>query len=128
MTNNQLLFDTNMIIDYLRGRGPHLEMLNSEDIGFISFITVGELYAGLKDKKEQREVQKALKKFKIVMANEKICEVATELVEKFTLSHHMLLLDALIAATAIGYNFTVVTQNTKHFSMIPDLKLYKFKS
>jgi len=32
--------------------------------------------------------------------------------------------DILIAATALHYDLTLLTQNRRHFSRIPDLKLY----
>jgi len=34
-------------------------------------------------------------------------------------------LDTLIAATALHHDLTLTTQNTRHFSRIPDLKLYQ---
>ena len=34
-------------------------------------------------------------------------------------------LDLLIAATALYYDLTLVTHNTRHFSRITDLKLYQ---
>jgi predicted nucleic acid-binding protein len=34
--------------------------------------------------------------------------------------------DAVIAATALHYNLTLLTFNRRHFERIPDLRLYEF--
>jgi predicted nucleic acid-binding protein len=35
--------------------------------------------------------------------------------------------DIVLAATALHHNLTVLTRNTRHFSRIPNLKLYQSK-
>jgi len=52
--------------------------------------------------------------------------LALTLLEKYTLSHHLLILDALIAATVIENKLTLVTGNYKHFSMIKKLPAQKW--
>lgn len=43
--------------------------------------------------------------------------------ELFYLSHGLILPDALIAATAMEHNLKLYTRNTRHFRMIPELKV-----
>ncbi len=53
---------------------------------------------------------------------------AIRLMEELGLSHGMQMGDALIAATALEYQLTVLTCNVKHFKAIPNLTIEKFAS
>lgn len=55
-----------------------------------------------------------------------ITERATTLMESLSLSHGLQLGDALIAATALEHNLTVLTANTKHFAAIDSLRVERF--
>ncbi len=48
-------------------------------------------------------------------------------IEEYTLSSGLRAGDAIIAATAIENNMTLVSSNAKHFRVIKDLKLKVFK-
>jgi predicted nucleic acid-binding protein len=48
-------------------------------------------------------------------------------VERYCLSHSLYLADALIAATAEYCGDTLVTGNTKHYSVIPEIQVKAFK-
>jgi predicted nucleic acid-binding protein len=54
-----------------------------------------------------------------------IAQKAIELIDPFSNSHGLLLADAIIAATALEYDLTLITDNTKHFQFIKGLKLLK---
>jgi predicted nucleic acid-binding protein len=47
--------------------------------------------------------------------------------EKLALSHGLQLGDALIAATGIEHQLTLLTANTKHFSVVDGLQLERFE-
>ena len=49
------------------------------------------------------------------------------LIDQFALSHSMRLADALIGATALEYNLTLLTANVKHFQAIDGLRLEGFE-
>jgi hypothetical protein len=49
------------------------------------------------------------------------CATALELFAKLHLSHSLGLLDAVIAATAIGAGASLCTFNVKHFRAVPGL-------
>jgi predicted nucleic acid-binding protein len=48
-------------------------------------------------------------------------------VEQHFLSHSMQLADALIGATAIAYGNPVLTGNDKHYKVLKDLKIKRFR-
>ena len=49
-----------------------------------------------------------------------------QLIDTYALSHSVQLGDALIAATALEHNLTVLTANTKHFGSIDRLRIEAF--
>lgn len=56
-----------------------------------------------------------------------ICQRAVELIDRLALSHGMRLADALIGATAIEHQATLITANVKHFGAINGLNIEAFK-
>ena len=49
-------------------------------------------------------------------------------VEQHFLSHSMQLADALIGATAIAYGIPILTGNDKHYKVMKDLQIKRFRS
>lgn len=122
----QYLLDTSIIVDYLRKNKKAASFLSSLEKPLISVITAGEVYQGCRNKKELKEVKETLSFFNIIPINETISQLSLELLEKHTLSFGLLIIDSLIAATAIKNNLTLITANVKHFKMIKTLKLEKW--
>ncbi|GAA4792015.1 hypothetical protein GCM10023231_19950 [Olivibacter ginsenosidimutans] len=60
----------------------------------------------------------------IIHTDNEISTVALQLIEKYTLSHHLDVPDAFIATTAIVKGISLYTLNLKHFKYIDGLKLY----
>ena len=122
-----ILCDTNIIIEVLKGKQKTIELV--EKIGInqltISSITEMELYFGSFNKTEMRLIQKYIRLLPIVHINNEISIKAVELIEKFATSHKLTIPDALIAATVINENYTLLTMNIKDFKFIPGLKLYE---
>jgi predicted nucleic acid-binding protein len=122
-----ILCDTNIIIEVLKGKQKTIELV--EKIGInqltISSITEMELYFGAFNKTEMRLIQKYIRLLPIVHINNEISIKAVELIEKFATSHKLTIPDALIAATVINENYTLLTMNIKDFKFIPGLKLYE---
>ncbi len=48
-------------------------------------------------------------------------------VERHYLSHSLKLADALIGATAVSYGRPILTGNDKHYKVIKDVKIKKFR-
>jgi len=122
----QYLVDTSLIVNYLRENKKSASFLNSLNKVIVSTITVGEIYQGAKNKKDLKSIKKLFKFFKILPIDEQISQLSLKLLEKYTLSDGLLILDSIIAATAIQNNLTLITGNFKHFKMIKSLKVEKW--
>jgi predicted nucleic acid-binding protein len=126
---NLILCDTDIIIEFLKGRQNLKEKFS--EIGYeniyVSAITLMELYVGAFNKKEIENIIKALGKLKVVHVSESISARSLELIERYTKSHGLGLPDSIIASTAIDLKMALFTSNTKDFKFISSLELYKFK-
>jgi hypothetical protein len=99
-------------------------------LGFhISVITYMELVQGMRNKEELQELRKALKEWNsnILFISEVISAKALFFIERYYLSHSLELADALIAATAISHGIPILTGNYKHYQMINELEIKRFK-
>lgn len=122
MPTQDLLIDTDVIIDYLRGRHEALTYLdNLTNSLFMSVITVGELYAGVRDGDERVKLDTFLRAFVIITLDQTTALAGGLLRRDYGKSHGIGLADALIAATAQQHNLRLVSLNRKHFSMIQDV-------
>ena len=125
MAKNYLI-DTSIIVDYLRGNQQAALFLNSQKAVTISVINAAEIYQGAKNKKELNILKELIGHFVIIPLTANISQKALALLEEYTLSSHLLILDALIAATAIENKLTLITGNEKHFVMIKGLNVKKW--
>jgi predicted nucleic acid-binding protein len=116
----RLLLDTDVLIEYLRGRSEAVEYLESlsSDL-YLSMISVAELFAGVKDDEEERSLRRFLLAFVILPVTEKVARVCGLYRRDFRPSHGTGLADALIAATAEENGANLVTFNRRHFPMVP---------
>ena len=116
------LADTTVIIEHSRGDTKAKEFL-FKAFPYISTVTIAELIQGVRNTEELRRVQKIGKALVQIHIHTSISQKAIQLLAQFHLSHGLLYLDALIAATAIEKNLTLVTDNIKDFHFIKSLKL-----
>lgn len=116
------LVDTNVLVDHLRGQ-QHAKNFLEQHTPALSHVTIGELIEGVKNQRDLRAVHQAIKDLEPIAIDPSVSERAIELMKEHFLSHHLELLDALIAATAIEYRLTLVTANVKHFSFIKGVKI-----
>jgi hypothetical protein len=123
------LVDSDVIIWNWRGREAAAELLGAEPFA-ISAVTYMELVQGMRNARELRDLQSDLKLWQttILPITEAISNQATALVEAHFLSHNLQLADALIAATAIAHQLTLITSNLKHFRAVKDLELQPFRT
>jgi hypothetical protein len=114
-----LLIDTDVLIDYLRGQPDAIQYLENlaENI-LISVITVAELYSGVREGKELQILELFLSTFQIIHVSKEIAIRGGLYRRNFGKSHNVGLADALIAATTEIKDATLVTLNQKHFPMI----------
>ena len=126
MQKDLLLIDTNVIIDYLRNdlhAVHYLEKLSAPIS--LSAISVAEIYAGIRNKIEEKAVQHLLSIITILPTDQNIAAIAGTFYKHYKKSHGVDLADAIIAATSQLHEATLVTLNTKHFPMIKTIKPYK---
>jgi predicted nucleic acid-binding protein len=123
------IFDTDILINVGRGDTEAINCLQNfaqTSTLAVSVITQMELIVGCRDKKELQTLKRFFKQFQILELNKQISEKSVELLEKYRLSHGLLIPDALIAATAIEINENFITKNQKDFRFIPNLKLLAY--
>ena len=120
----RLLLDTDVLIEYLRGRSEAVEYLESltSDL-HLSVISVAELFAGVKDDKEEKFLNQLLQTFVILPVTEKAARLGGLYRRDYRPSHGTGLADALIAATAEETGADLVTFNQRHFPMLSKITI-----
>jgi len=117
-----LLIDTGVLIDYLREQGDAVRYLESmKDKPLISVITVAELYAGVREGKERKRLDKFISAFEVVLVDLNISVKGGLFRGDYGKSHNTGIADALIAATADTQKASLVTLNAKHFPMLKNV-------
>jgi len=119
--DGRLLLDTDILIEYLRGRQKAVEYLEglTSDL-HVSVISVAELFAGVRDE-EERSLKQFLLAFTTLPVTEKVARLGGLYRRDYRPSHGTGLADALIAATAEENGFGLVTFNRRHFPMVPEI-------
>jgi len=92
----------------------------------ISVITQMELLIGCQNKAELHKLERFLRRFHIVRLNERISDTTVELLNRYRLSHGLLIADALIAATALSMEISFMTKNQRDYRFITDLRLLTY--
>ncbi len=124
-----MMIDTDVIIWYLKGNKNAYSAIE-ENKGFkISAISYIELVQGMRNKMELNELRKALKSWQteILYVSDEISSKAVFYIERHYLSHSLRLADALIASTAISFGLPIVTGNDKHYTVLTELEVMKFR-
>jgi predicted nucleic acid-binding protein len=117
------LVDSDVLVDLTRGSSGAADYLDSlADAWSISTITCLELLAGARTEPETTDLDLVLSGYRAIPPNEDITRRAYYFMKTYARSHGLHTLDALIAATAVEEDFTLVSKNRKHFQMISELK------
>ncbi len=121
--SRNVLIDTDIVIDFLRGDKQALShfKIESRSICF-SVVTVAEIYAGIKGKKEEVEVERLFSIFPVIAATNEIAREAGKLVKQYRPSHSVEIPDAFIAATCLVSDSELHTLNARHYPMFKGLK------
>ena len=122
-----IICDTNILIEFYKGNHQVVEILRGIGIPnlAISIVTTGELYYGVKDRRELQKIKSHLSQIQQIPLDTDISALAVSLLEEYVLSHKLSVPDALIAATAIQQGLPLYTLNIKDFHYIPELQLYQ---
>jgi predicted nucleic acid-binding protein len=119
------LFDTDVLIDHLRGyEGARKLLLKFKDEqNYCSVITTGELLFGMREH-ERKKTFALIESLKEVNVNKEIVRLAHDVKSRARAQNIQLELNVcIIAATAIKFKQVLVTRNEKHY---PDDRLTLF--
>ncbi len=121
------LFDTNILIDYLKGKPETVSFidrcLQEGQVLTCSLITKVELLSGARQG-EEKVLQDFLDAFDRIGLDDNIAEAAGRYMSLYRKSHGINTADAIIAASALVKKAVLYTLNEKHFPM-NDIKVAK---
>lgn len=121
------LVDTGVLVRHLRGQKRFVQLLrhaSSRERLAMSVITRLEICVGMRDQ-ETHATPKLLARFQNYDLDQWIADRAGDLIKISRKAHRQLTVpDAIIAATAVQHNLTLITLNTKDFHQLPGLRLY----
>jgi predicted nucleic acid-binding protein len=118
-----VLFDTSILVDFLRLRPEAVEYLSAQaEQPSISVASALELYAGVANRREEQQIERLFGQAKLLPVTADIAKRAGVLIRVYQPSHSLEAIDALIAATAEHHGLRLAALNVKHFPMFPKLK------
>ncbi len=117
-----LILDTDILIDVQRGHAAALVWFAGlTDLPSVRGLVVMELIQGAQDARQVREALRLTAPLPVVWPTTADCQRALADFTAFHLSHGLGLLDALIAAIAVGLSAELCTFNDKHDRIVPSL-------
>lgn len=130
VANNHLLVDTDILIDALRNRSDAINFLSqATDTNRlrVSVISQMEIIVGCRNNNELGKARHFMARFTMISLNEMISRTAITLLERYRMSHGLLIPDALIAATSLTEGLPLATRNLRDFRFIEGLLLTEAK-
>jgi predicted nucleic acid-binding protein len=124
-----ILIDSDVLVWLTRGHPGAAQRLHEINPWRISVVTYIELAQGCRDKAELARLKKGLtaRGTEVLPVTPAISQRrAADLIDTLALSHSMRLADALIGATALEHDLTLLTANTKHFGAVEGLQVEAF--
>lgn len=118
------LIDTSILIDASRSVPQAVAFVNGQRaVGgvHVSIISAMELIQGALNASDLRRLQRMLRHVIREHVTSSVSKNAYGLMERYVLSHNLLIPGALIAATALEHGLPLYTLNLRHFQMIPGL-------
>ena len=121
---SEYLVDTDVIINHLKRKSSSLYNLHGEARLYISVLTEYELFVGINNQIEENELENLMHFFTRLEITSDICRKAAEFERYHGIAHILGPIDLLIAATAVQKKMKLITENKKHFRLVPEVKLY----
>ena len=114
------LFDTDILIDHLKGKAEATSVLqdciHAKILLACSVITRIELLSGMRPEEESK-LERFLAGFEKIDVTDKIAKSAGLYMNKYRKSHGINMADAIIAASTKHTDSKLYTLNTKHYPM-----------
>lgn len=120
----EYLIDTNIFIAILKGDAKLKSFIESLSCSLDTTV-YAELIQGSKDKIEVQKIEKYLTRFELIHFDRNISQKTIELIRVYSKSHNLMFGDAVIAATCLENDLTLVSYNDKDFRFIKGLKIIK---
>jgi len=124
-----MLIDTDVLIWLFRGRDSACKAIQKCDAVELSAISYMELVQGMRDKNEFQLLRQTIheREWGILPLSENISHRAMVYIENYALSDGLQLADALIAASAVESGSVLMTANIKHYKVIPEIELTRYR-
>jgi predicted nucleic acid-binding protein len=122
------VIDSTIVIDYLRGKPDavaYLDSLRAAGPLVTHVVVVAEVLTGARDRREQAVIDSLLSAFRVVYPDEQDARTAIDLLRQYRPSHGVGWLDCLIGSTSVRQGLSLATLNTKHFAIIPGLRVVR---
>ena len=124
-----MIYDTDILIWVQRGSEKAAKLIEKDEDRHLSIQSYMELLQGAKNKTQHKFVKDFISEFRFstLPLTENIGHRALIYVEEYALSSNMRAGDAIVAATAVENNMTLVSSNVKHFKIVNELQLKAFR-
>jgi predicted nucleic acid-binding protein len=124
-----VLFDTDVLIWFLRGDSRAAEAIQEEPERRISIVTYMELIQGVKNRQEARTIRSFLKEygFELLALTENIGHRAAIYIEEYGLMSGLRMADALVAATATENRTALCTGDYEHYRALKDIDIVRLR-
>ncbi len=118
------VLDTDILIDIQRRHMPAVEWFASlAELPSVPGFVIMELVQDAQNTQQVRRVLKLVAPLPVVWPSQADCVRALADFTAYHLSHKLGLIDALIAACAIGLSAELCTFNTKHYRVVPGIRV-----
>jgi predicted nucleic acid-binding protein len=124
-----MLYDTDIFIWVQRGNEKAAQLIDRDEVRYLSIQSFMELLQGARDNTQHRYIKRFISDFgfSTLPLTENIGHRALIYVEEYALSDNMRAGDAIIAATAVENGLMLSSSNAKHFKCVKELALKVFK-
>ena len=120
----EFVVDTNVFSRIFTGDKAVKEFIETLPAAVCTVVYV-ECLQGSKSNREKRIVERYIARFELCHLTSAISTRTIDLIRTYSNTHGLLLADALIAATCLEGNLTLVTYNVNDFQFVQDLKYLK---
>jgi len=122
MHRRAVLIDTDVLVDFLRGVGEAVALVQThQDRIILSAIVVAEVYAGVKGGEELATLDAFVSLFRVVPVTQPVARLGGIYKRDYHKSHAVGLADAILAATTELEGAELKTLNVKHYPMLDEL-------
>ena len=124
-----MIVDSDVLVWYMRGDKKARDKLKRLGGFSISAVRMMELIQGMRDRRELELFKGFLRTrgVKVIGISEKMSDRAVFYMEQHFLGSNLRMADALIGATAWILGEPLLTGNMKHYRVLKDIRLEKFR-